>query len=178
MILELPPITQEQIIQLSNKAYDTAKAQGFYSDNTDIATALMLIITEMAEAVQEDRKGGMVEPEIADIAIRILSLLGWYNSKNPVEFFDNKTISYLISIHRIGFKNNNSNLPRGLYYIISTSFESHYANCPGWIVTETIQDILFKVFALAEHLGIPILEHIKTKMQYNETREYKHRCKY
>ena len=178
MILALPPITQEQIIELSTKAYETAKAHGFYSDDTNISTALMLIITEMAEAVQEDRKGGTVEPEMADIAIRTLSLLGWYNSKKQVDFYENSTISYLLGIYRIGYKNRNSNLPSGLYNIICTSFEAHYANCLCWLITDALQSIFLKVFALADHLGIHLLVHIKQKMQYNETREYKHGCKY
>lgn len=172
------PITKEQITQLSNKAYETARAQGFYSGKTDISTAMMLIITEMAEAVQEDRKDGKVEPEVADIAIRILSLLGWYDSKKPVSFQVNAIIGCRCSIYRLGFKKRNSNLPRGLYYIICTSFASHYADSPDWIVTEALQDTLFKVFALSEHLGIDLLEHIRQKMEYNESREYKHGCKY
>lgn len=172
------PITKEQITQLSNKAYETAKAHGFYSGKTDVLTGMMLIITEMAEAVQEDRKDGTVEPEVANVAIRILSLLGWYNSKKPVDFLDNANIDVRSNIYRLLFKKKYSDLPRGLYYIVCTSFATHYEKSPDWLVTEALQDALLKVFALSQHLGIDLLDHIRLKMEYNENREYKHGCKY
>lgn len=102
-------ITQKELASLSEDAFKNAEKHGFYTESTEIETALMLIITEMAEAVQADRHNrhgsiedyeseiqmgrdiptayknsleGTVESEFADIAIRILSLLGWMNSKN------------------------------------------------------------------------------------------------
>lgn len=97
---------------LSRRCFKNADKHGFYTESTEIETALMLIITEMAEAVQADRHNrhgsiedyeseiqmgrdiptayknsleGTVESEFADIAIRILSLLGWMNSKTPIK---------------------------------------------------------------------------------------------
>lgn len=52
--MEKEIITQKKLIVLANDAYFNAQRHGFYPDNTDITTALMLIITEMAEAVQAD----------------------------------------------------------------------------------------------------------------------------
>ena len=37
-----------------------------------------------------------------------------------------------------------------------------------------MQDILVQVFALAHIEGIDLVEHIKLKMQYNESRPYLH----
>nr|DAI43228.1 MAG TPA: NTP-PPase-like protein [Caudoviricetes sp.] len=97
-------ITQKELASLAEEAFKNADKHGFYTESTEIETALMLIITEMAEAVQADRHNrhgsiedyeseiqmgrdiptayknsleGTVESEFADIAIRILSLLGW-----------------------------------------------------------------------------------------------------
>lgn len=53
--MEKEIITQKKLVVLANDAYLNAQRHGFYPDNTDITTALMLIITEMAEAVQADR---------------------------------------------------------------------------------------------------------------------------
>lgn len=111
--MEKEIITQKKLVVLANDAYLNAQRHGFYPDNTDITTALMLIITEMAEAVQADRHNrhgsiedyeseiqmgrdiptaykntleGTVESEFADVGIRILSLLGWMDTKRPTEF--------------------------------------------------------------------------------------------
>ena len=95
-------ITKKELASLAEDTFKNAEKHGFYTDSTEIETALMLIITEMAEAVQADRHNrhgsiedyeseiqigrdistaykntleGTVESEFADIAIRILSLL-------------------------------------------------------------------------------------------------------
>lgn len=204
MNTESLPITQAQIIQLSNQAYDTAKAQGFYDNKTNVSTSMMLIITEMAEAVQADRKDkhgsivyynkwlatsdehayertleGTVESEFADIAIRILSFLGSFNHQRPVEFLTDNQIYNRISVCEIRCRNERFDLPRGLYYIICDSIGlTDCDHSPSWVITDLLQDALCMVFALAKHLGIPLMEHIKLKMQYNETRDYKHGYKY
>lgn len=51
--MEKEIITQKKLVVLANDAYLNAQRHGFYPDNTDITTALMLIITEMAEAVRQ-----------------------------------------------------------------------------------------------------------------------------
>lgn len=90
-------ITQKELASLAEDAFKNADKHGFYTESTEIETALMLIITEMAEAVQADRHNlhgsiedyeseiqmgrdiptayknsleGTVESEFADIAIR------------------------------------------------------------------------------------------------------------
>lgn len=49
-------ITQKELASLAGDAFENAYKHGFYPENTEIETELMLIITEMAEAVQADRK--------------------------------------------------------------------------------------------------------------------------
>lgn len=111
--MEKEIITQKKLIVLANDAFLNAQRHGFYPEDTDISTALMLIITEMSEAVQADRHNhhgsiedykseiqmgrdiptayensleGTVESEFADVGIRILSLLGWMDTKRPTKF--------------------------------------------------------------------------------------------
>lgn len=43
--MEKEIITQKKLVVLANDAYLNAQRHGFYPDNTDITTALMLIIT-------------------------------------------------------------------------------------------------------------------------------------
>lgn len=48
--MEQTPLTQQLLKQLMTKAYENAKAKGFYEPDLDINKALMLIITEMSES--------------------------------------------------------------------------------------------------------------------------------
>lgn len=47
--METTPLTQQLLKQFMTKAYENAKAKGFYKPDLDINQALMLIITEMGE---------------------------------------------------------------------------------------------------------------------------------
>ena len=97
-------ITTEKLTELRDRAYRAACDNGFHDEQKPDAVYKMLIITEIAEAVQADRKGlyadkdkfdyavdrgaydceeayemyirGSVEEELADIIIRILDYCG------------------------------------------------------------------------------------------------------
>lgn len=71
--MKTTPLTQKLLKQLMTKAYDNAKAKGFYKPDLDINQALMLIITEMGETIQasrHDRHGSIEDYK---------KLLGIYN---------------------------------------------------------------------------------------------------
>jgi len=59
--------------------HNVALAKGFWEDNRPIAVALMLIVTELAEACEADRKGDKenFNEEIADTFIRLMDLCGY-----------------------------------------------------------------------------------------------------
>lgn len=207
--MEKEIITQKKLIVLANDAYLNAQRHGFYPENTDITTALMLIITEMAEAVQADRHNrhgsiedyeseiqmgrdiptayknsleGTVESEFADIAIRILSLLGWMNSKSPIKINSNSVLSDEYEIAKIQYtiqnKIHRSNIASDLYRL-NGKFSSFVDNESSyWFVSKTLQNILMRTFAIAHNHNIDLMEHIKLKMKYNESRPYLHGCKY
>lgn len=207
--MEKEIITQKKLIVLANDAYLNAQRHGFYPDNTDITTALMLIITEMAEAVQADRHNrhgsiedyeseiqmgrdiptsyknsleGTVESEFADIAIRILSLLGWMNSKSPIKINSNSVLSDEYEIAKIQYtiqnKIHRSNIAADLYRL-NGKFSSFVDNESSyWFVSKNLQNILMRTFAIAHNHNIDLMEHIKLKMKYNESRPYLHGCKY
>lgn len=198
-------ITQKELASLAENAFKNAEKHGFYTESTEIETALMLIITEMAEAVQADRHNrygsiedyeseiqmgrdiptayknsleGTVESEFADIAIRILSLLGWMNSKNPIKINSNSVLADEYEIGRIQNKIHRRNIAADLYRLngMFSSFvdnESSY-----WFVSKNLQNILMCTFAIAHNHNIDLMEYIKLKMQYNESRPYLHGCKY
>lgn len=195
-------ITQKKLAILAEDAFKIADKHGFYTENTDIETALMLIITEMAEAVQADRYNrhgsiedyeseiqmgrdiptayentleGTVESEFADITIRILSLLGWMNSKKPIELENEYILANEYEISKIRYQNS---IVRDLY-LFNGCFSWFIGNeSVSWFVAENLQYILMRVFAIAHNHNIDLMEHIKIKMKYNESRPYLHGCKY
>lgn len=202
-------ITHKELASLAEDAFKNADKHGFYTDSTEIETALMLIITEIAEAVQADRHNrhgsiedydseiqmgrdiptayknaleGTVESEFADIAIRILSLLGWINSNTPIILESDSNLADEYGISKIQFKVQNAinkgSIAKDLYRL-NGHFSRFIDNesC-SWFVSDTLQEILMRVFAIAHNNNIDLMEHIKLKMKYNESRPYLHGCKY
>lgn len=195
-------ITKKELASLAEDAFKDADKHGFYTENTEIETELMMIITEMAEVIQADRHNrhgsiedyeseilngrdiptayknsleGTVESEFADIAIRILSLLGWRNSKYPIKI---QSEDHLIDEYQVGRIIYNISIVKSLYrlnkhfgYFVDN--ENH-----NWYIAQKLQHILMRVFAIAHNNNIDLMEHIKLKMKYNETRPYLHECLY
>lgn len=202
--MEQTPLTQQLLKQLMTKAYENAKAKGFYEPDLDINKALMLIITEMSEAIQasrHDRHGsiegyntylevsdehtayeesleGTVESEFADIAIRIMSLLGWYDSQKVICLMNDTEIRKTEEYHKVEFEHGNYSLPDAMYLIITRMTYFPFSCSPAWMNTLRLQEILVMVFAIVHIEGIDLVEHIKLKMQYNESRPYLHGCLY
>lgn len=199
--METTPLTNQLLKQLMTKAYETAKAKGFYKSDLDINQALMLIITEMGETIQAKRHNrhgsiedyykwlgvseeqayeesleGTVESEFADIAIRIISLLGWYDSQKPICLMDDIKIKKTINFHKVEFEHGNYSLPDAMYLIITRMTYFPFSCSPAWMNTLRLQDILVQVFALAHVEGIDLVEHIELKMKYNESRPYLNGC--
>lgn len=199
-------ITQKELASLAGDAFENDYKHGFYPESTEIETALMLIITEMAEAVQADRHGsiedyeseiqmgrdiptayknsleGTVESEFADIAIRILSLLGWMNSKSPIKLKSDSILADEYGIGKIQFKVQNTinkgSIAKDLYRLNGRfSWLVDNESC-SWFVSDTLQGILMRVFAIAHNNNIDLMEYIKLKMKYNESRPYLHGYKY
>lgn len=196
-------LTQQLLKQLMTKAYETAKAKGFYKPDLDINQALMLIITEMGETIQAQRHNrhgsiedyykclgvseekayeesleGTVESEFTDIALRIISLLGWYDSQNTICLMNDTELKKTEEFHKVEFEHGNYCLPTAMYLIITRITYFPFSCSPAWMNTLRLQDILVQVFALAHAEGIDLVEHIKLKMKYNESRTYLHGCLY
>ena len=173
--------------QLRDRAYKTACEHGFHDKELSNEHLFMLVITELAEAVDADRKGkipnlkqfecgisypkndfrqvyeyclkGTVAEELADAVIRLLDLAGLRR----------------MNVHII---------PMGLMPDCHTFTEHIFYVCRA--LTDQsfdmeIDGMLFKlsgtisyIFAYCERYDIDILWHIEQKMKYNETRERLH----
>lgn len=202
-------ITQKELASLAGDAFENAYKHGFYTESTEIETELMLIITEISEAVQADRHNrhgsiedyeseiqmgrdiptayensleGTVESEFADIAIRILSLLGWIDSKTPIKLKSDSILADEYGIGKIQFMVHNTinkgSIVKDLYRLNGYFSRLVDNESCSWFVSDTLQEILMRVFAIAHNNNIDLMEHIKLKMKYNESRPYLHGCKY
>ena len=196
-------ITKEDLEVLSKQAFESAKSKGFYSDTgIDITFYLMFIIVEMSEALQADRKDrhgsiedyeseiemgrdiptayrntleGTVESEIADIAIRILSLLGSIMDSEKAEFMEDEDLidEYKLAEFIFGL-----DLVEDLYRLIEKMGVCDLNDSPNWYLAKHLQEMLIVIFAIAHSNNINLMEHIRLKMKYNETRPYLHGYKY
>lgn len=70
---------------MQDKCHAIAVKKGWWDDNREFPTLMMLVVTELSEAVQEDRKHEYpdidlkVETEVADAFIRLFDMCGrWF----------------------------------------------------------------------------------------------------
>lgn len=194
-------ITKKDLEVLSKQAFESAKNKGFYP-GTGTTFNLMFIIVEMSEVLQADRKDrhgsiedyeseikmgrdiptayrntleGTVESEFADIAIRILSLLGSIMDSEKVYIMEDEELidEYKLAEFIFGF-----DLFEDLYRIIEKIGVCDLDDSPNWYLVKHLQEILVDIFAIAHSNNINMMEHIRLKMKYNETRPYLHGYKY
>lgn len=196
-------ITKEDLEVLSKQAFESAKSKGFYSETgIDTTFYLMFIIVEMSEALQADRKNrhgsiedyeieiemnrdfptayrnsleGTVESEFADIAIRILSLLGSIMDSAKIELMGDNDIKDEYKLAKFIF---GSNIVEDLYRLIEKMGVCDLDDSPNWYLAKHLQEMLIVIFAIAHSNNINLMEHIRLKMKYNEPRPHLHGSKY
>lgn len=196
-------ITKEDLEVLSKQAFESAKSKGFYSDTgIDITFYMMFIIVEMSEALQADRKDrhgsiedyeseiemcrdiptayrntleGTVESEFADIAIRILSLLGCIMDSAKIELMGDNDIKDEYKLAKFIF---GCNIVEDLYRLIEKMGVCDLDDSPNWYLAKHLQEMIIDIFAISHNNNINLMEHIRLKMKYNETRPYLHGYKY
>ena len=198
---KLEIITKKDLEVLSKQAYESANNKGFYP-GTGTTFHLMFIIVEMSEVLQADRKDrhgsiedyeseiemgrdiptaykntleGTVESEFADIAIRMLSLLGSIMDSAKVELMSDEDIK---DEHALAIYTFRLDIVRDLYRIIERMGVFDLNDTPKWYLAKHLQEMLIDIFAIAHNHNINLMEHIRLKMKYNETRPYLHGYKY
>lgn len=158
--------------------------------NKNIGELLMLIVSELGEALEAHRKGRFANPsslvnvsdypdkkqeaiylfesgikdtfedEIADVFIRLFDLCGYLEVKN-IEI--NQNYSELSLSENIGE-----------HLLIITTFICYAKDD---IISVTVQSLGIAInclMDLCDRFNIPIEKHIEAKMAYNRTREHKH----
>lgn len=198
---KLEIITKKDLDVLSKQAFESANNKGFYP-GTGTTFHLMFIIVEMSEVLQADRRDrhgsiedyeseiemgrdiptaykntleGTVESEFADIAIRMLSLLGSIMDSAKVELMSDEDIK---DEHALAIYTFRLDIVRDLYRIIERMGVFDLNDTPKWYLAKHLQEMLIDIFAIAHNHNINLMEHIRLKMKYNENRPYLHGYKY
>ena len=184
MIQKIPG--EKELNELRDECYKISCDHGFHDENLSREHFLCLIISELMEAVEADRKGrhanikgyydsediypyvldfgtyikDTVEDELADTAIRILDLTGVLAENIGIHVWNavNQKKELLISYYRKHYS-----FTEFIYRIVSLlTYPVRYG------------EALFMLFVLAEVVGFDLMCHILLKMEYNKTRERLH----
>lgn len=194
-------IEAKQINEWVKKAYDNAVKHGWHEEEKSNAHWLMMVCTEVAEAVQADRKGKYMDDLDKEGLKTVLANDHGGNLFNKYysDTIDGKVESELADICIRVFdlmgvcdveeKDGLTTFDYEVEYAKQNSFTEN-----AILVTRTIvscnlnpfisekaemfcvlyKNILSSVFEWAEALGIDLVHHINLKMRYNESREYNH----
>lgn len=190
-IMNLP--TKEELNALRDECYKIACEHGWHDEEWSERHFLCLVITELSEAVEADRKDrhadlksfneqvdaacytpieaifegyikDTVEDELADAAIRILDLAGLQDCD----------IGEAVTVR---LKSADDYILLRAYFKASTFTEAVYTIVEN-LFFDGYELALLNVFNLAYVMDFDLMEHIRLKMQYNRTRERLHGKKY
>ena len=184
----------EELNSLRDECHKIACEHGFERKQHSEQHAMCLVISELMEAVEADRKDrhanlksfneslngftceqafegyvkDTVEDELADAAIRILSYCGkedfYLGYCDDDDFYNDGVLGVSLRTERSYFKKHS--FTESVFTIVKEIFDR------GW-------DVAFhEIFILADVMGFDLMEHIKLKMEYNSTREYMHGKRY
>lgn len=182
-------------LELAQKAHAAAVAKGFWDEEHSPEHYLMLVITELSEAVEAHRKGrhadrknyddsaqttlnferyikDSVDDELADAYIRLLDLAGGFE--------------YDVVLEGSELKDAEANFDEGVARYRSISFTEQIfdivRSIGACIYNEGLETatpyLLYAIEGCAEVNGIDLAWHIEEKMKYNETRPSKHGKEY
>lgn len=191
------------INEMKERAYDIACKHGWYEQKRTDIHELMLVVSELGEAVNADRNGkyanrerfenvlkefhvpfsyafnqcikDTVEDELADAAIRILSLAGLNSADLEEGPFSEEGLERLVEAANNGLTISDN--PEKITFPEELSMVF-------WGIMQVLEeeasigDVLVIIYVIAYRRGIDLKWHIEQKMKYNEERPYKHNKRY
>ena len=190
--------------ELIVKAYNTACEKGWHDEDHHDAHWLMLIITEIAEAVQADRKNRHANRDeyinLMNYALREKMLSGDILEQYKQEAFSTqikdsfedeladicircydfaglKGVNLDMYAEGVSWNMKVANLRNASVPVFMHYLTSRFAAepHPDWTL---IKEALYVLGEYAAYHDIDLLWYIKEKMKFNDNRPYKHGCQY
>lgn len=183
-----------ELNDLRDRAYRIAKEHGFHDEEWSDQHMLMLVITELCEAVEADRKGRYANVP-ADKNHTIFSPCTFHaDNKYFFELYkdnvagtveDELADACIRLLDLAGYRNLNLNR-FALVNVVSrkkTFTENVYAIVKDitnykYTLEEQVNYAITQILAMSKILGIELSWFIEKKMVFNEKREYRHGKKY
>ena len=176
--------------KLSQQAFETAKAHGWHDEELPDETYLMLIITEMAEAVQADRK--RFHANVDDFKSETDGLTSEYDDiwkyefecyiKNSVE--DELADIIIRCLDLAALRDCDLSLAKAVtdYNLLTVNDElPKFAYRMCWMLSDETDTLCSRlnytiaaVIAYCKMKNIDIDFFVEQKMRYNQLREYRH----
>ena len=187
-----------------NRAYKTACEHGFHDEELSNEHCLCLVISELMEAVEADRKGRLGKkcksrfdidynryPALVEEEKRFKSSF----EKNVKDSLPDELADAAIRLLDLaGLRNisiddfsdemiyeatescNDETFTESIYAISTIPIRCEYEY--DSLLENQLNSMLLAIFGLAKHLNIDLIWHINQKMRYNELRENKHGKRY
>jgi len=183
--------------ELAKEIHANAVAKGFLDKEMSIRHYLMLVICELAEAIEADRKGrtasipesienfpdkafipsfksyikDTVEDELADAVIRLLDI--W------VEVFPDEEV-HVIAAYMVGEKTLTEVASMASCFLLDEEIYSllEVNLVCGYRLKVCMQRAINMLYSYAKYNGIDLDRHILLKMRYNASRQQLHGKKY
>ena len=182
--------------ELAKKAFENAKAKGFHDEKHTDGHWLMLVMCELAEAVEADRCGkradrkeferlagtcedvvwphlfemyikDSVEDELADAVIRLLDYIGMKGFEIPDDYVTKENLTRTLD----------STFRTEEWANLQTFAERVFISCCNNLLRmgdDYPDSVVYSVFAMAELYEIDLIWFVREKMKYNERREVLH----
>ena len=194
------------LTELSKAAFQNAKAHGF-NETEDIERTLMLIITEIGEAVDAHRKGWRAEgnrswydaviEKTTDIDKRMTAFEGYIKNNLEDELAD--VVIRIASLcgacadnleadkeqwkaaeRQATWMHTNVSFPAMCLHLCHSIFTANSVrNCNGYRWLDAVKFVAWQVIEYCKLVGIDLDWYINAKMEYNKHRQPMHgNCKY
>lgn len=185
---------------LIDRAYKCACSHGFHERSLSVEHYLMLVIGEIGEAVEADRKGrsrcdlgvfddalrtcdfmsafkdyvkDTLPDELSDVCIRLYDMCGALGIEPMVEY-DDLGADFVDIFGEDTFCERMYYLSRLLCLTNGVLEDDGSDDCLPQVVGQSLSFL----FALSNDMGIDLMRHIEWKMRYNEERPYKNGKRY
>lgn len=171
-----------------DRAYKTAREHGFHDKELSNEHCLMLVITELSEAVEADRKDKYADiglfKEWQSNPLPISEELRISRFKQDFEEFIKDTVEEeladaairlldLCGLRNIELENDcldDEVLEEYSRIFINKTFTESIFNITKNLIDGDVSYSLIKIFGLSKHLDIDLLWHIEQKQRHNELR--------